>query len=207
MRFEDATRPQLLTALRSLLQERDQLQRRLAELEEANQRMQRDCATVERENATLSHLQVASRLLHRTLDRKEVVTAIQEIIINLVGSEQVALFDYETKRQRLVLISSFGVDEQAYAELGLDAGAIGDCARSGEIQLMPSDEADAANGRPSVCVPLRVGKRVAGVLVLFRLLAHKVGFEEVDFAIFDLISQQGGVALISTYPTGARPWK
>jgi nitrate/nitrite-specific signal transduction histidine kinase len=207
MRFDEASRPELLTALRSLLKEHEEMQQQLKELEAAHRRLVREHAALERENATLSHLQVASRLLHRSLDRKEVTTAIQEIIINLVGSEQVALFDYEGRSKRLTLISSFGIDAQAWASIPVGEGPIGDCIRTGEIQILLDEEADPAEGRPSVCVPLRLDQKVMGVLVLFKLLAHKTGLEEVDFALFDLLSQQAGVALVSTSPTGARLWK
>jgi hypothetical protein len=207
MRFDEASRPELLTALRSLLKEHEDMQQQLTELQSSHRRLAREHAALERENATLSHLQVATRLLHRSLDRNEVTTAIQEIIINLVGSEQVALFDYEMKRKKLTLISSFGIDAQMWASLPLPEGPIGDCIRTGEIQVLLAEEADPAEGRPSVCVPLRIDQKVTGVLVLFKLLAHKTGLEEVDFALFDLLSQQAGVALVSTYPTGARPWR
>jgi hypothetical protein len=195
MRFEEASHSELLTAVRTLLQERNQLQRQLAQLHTLQERQARELAAVEKENATLGHLQVASRLLHRTLDRRAVVTAIQEIVVNLVGSEQLALF--ERDGERLQVVSVFGVDERAWNGRP-DQGVIGECARSGELLV-------AAPAEPSVCVPLRVDDRVVGVLVLFRLLAHKCGLEDVDYALFDLLSQQAGVALASTRE--ARPWK
>jgi GAF domain-containing protein len=71
----------------------------------------------------------------------------------------------------------------------------------------PGERADAATRKPSACVPLVVDGRTVGVLALFRLLAHKSGFEEVDYALLELLSQQAGVALVSTYATGAWRWR
>lgn len=198
MRLEDATRPELLTVLRSLLTERDDLQRHVDALEDAHDKLVRDYVAIEREHAVITHLHVAGSLLHRSLDRRQVLTAVVEICINLVGSEQVALFERDDDPQRLNLIASFGVDETAYAAVSVAHGAIGEAVQTGTIQLATSDEADAAGGKPAVCVPLRVATEVVGVLVLFRLLPHKVGFEHVDFALFDLLSEQAGVALAAT---------
>jgi hypothetical protein len=207
VRFDEATRPQLLIALRSLLTERDDLQRKVSELEYENQRISQESATFERENATLSYLQVASRLLHRSLDRKQVVTAIEEVVVNLIGCEQVALFDYEVRGKQLALISSFGIDQEKYKTLPIGDGPIGDCVRTGEIQLSVDADGGQPDGAPTACVPLKLENRVVGVLVLFKLLIHKTGLEDTDLALFDLISQQGGVALVSTYPTGVRSWR
>jgi hypothetical protein len=195
VRLEDATRPELLTVLRSLLQERDELQRRIDELELAHERLRREHAAVERDHAVGSHLQVAGRLLHRSLDRRQVLTAILEICINLVGCEEIALFERGGDGERLGLIASFGVDEAAWASVAIDAGAIGQAAATASIQLAGGDSGD---GTPVACVPLCVERHVVGVLVLFRLLPHKAGFEPVDLALFDLLREEGGVALAAS---------
>jgi len=195
VRLEDATRPELLTVLRSLLQERDELQRRIGELEVAHERLRHEHAVVERDHAVGAHLQVASRLLHRTLERRQVVTALVEMCINFVGCEELALFERNGDAERLTRIASFGVDEAAFASVPIDDGAIGMAARTASIQLASGDGGD---GEPVACVPLCVEREVVGVLVLFRLLPHKSGFEPVDFALFDLLREQGGVALAAT---------
>jgi GAF domain-containing protein len=209
MRLEDATRPELLTALRALLEERDELRQRSAVLEDELQRVARECALTERENATLTHLQVANRLMHRTLDGTKVLKSIQEIIINLVGCEQIGLFEREKRpRDRLTLISSYGIDEKSWQYVALDDGPIGECARTGALWMAgPGDRPEATSRQPSACVPLLLDGRTVGVLVLFRLLAHKNGFEDVDYALLELLSQQAGVALVSTYATGAWRWR
>ena len=206
MRLEDATRAQLLTVLRSLLHDRDELQRRIDALEDAHERLGREHAALEREHAIVSQLHVAARLMHGSLDRGRVVAAIVEICINLVGSEEVALFERDEARPRWRLVGSFGVDEAAYASVPIDEGPIGAAARTASIQLLAPEDADAgataADGPPAACIPLRAGDAVIGVLVLFRLLPHKTGFEPVDLALFDLLCEQGGVALAATTEAG-----
>jgi hypothetical protein len=209
MRLEDATRPELLTALRALIEEREELQHKSAAQEDELQRVMREAAIIERENAALTHLQVANRLLHRTLDGTKVLKSMQEIIINLIGCEQIALFEREKRpRDRLALISSYGIDEKSWQFVAIDDGPIGECAATGRMWLSgPGDLPDATARKPSACVPLNVDGRTVGVLVLFRLLAHKNGFEDIDYALLEMLSQQAGVALVSTYATGAWRWR
>src|SRR5258706_11176407 len=48
---------------------------------------------VEVQSSSVANLYVASFRLNGTLDRKEVLSAIQEIVINLIGSEELAVFE------------------------------------------------------------------------------------------------------------------
>jgi hypothetical protein len=67
---------------------------------------------VEQQNSNLANLYVASYRLHGTLDRGEVIAAIQEIIANLVGSEEAALFEIDPDKKELELVASFGLDRE-----------------------------------------------------------------------------------------------
>ena len=73
-------------------------------------------AEVEQQNSNLANLYVASYRLHGTLDRAEVIAAIQEIIANLVGSEEAALFEIDPDTKSLELVASFGYRVPAHLE-------------------------------------------------------------------------------------------
>jgi hypothetical protein len=91
------------------------------------------------------------------------------------------------------------VEDGQYATLPLDgAGAIAEAVRTGAIQLLTSGGDGDGAARPVACVPLCAGGDVVGVLVLFSLLPHKAGFEPVDLALFDLLLEEGAVALSAT---------
>jgi hypothetical protein len=55
------------------------------QIEEANRRSSEEYMSVQQENANLANLYVASYRLHGTVERREVVLAIQEIVANLIG--------------------------------------------------------------------------------------------------------------------------
>src|SRR6516164_8621394 len=92
--------------------EETRLKQHLAETQAENKRFFEQYAEVEQENSNLANLYVASYRLHGTLDRAQVLDVIQEIVINLVGSEEMGIFEMEEDGASLRLISSFGIDPE-----------------------------------------------------------------------------------------------
>ena len=91
-------------------------------------------AEIETQNSNLANLYVASYRLHGTLDRKEVIDTLQEIIANLIGSEEAGLYElHEGKQQTLELVASFGLAPDAHRSVPLGSGRVGQAARSGDI--------------------------------------------------------------------------
>src|SRR5436305_12172105 len=101
------------------------------ELEKLEQR----CMEVEQHNSDLTNLYVASNRLHERRDRREVLAAIQEIVINLVGSEELAVFEVSEDGASLELVDSFGVEKEKFARIPLGTGSIGQVAARGEPVL------------------------------------------------------------------------
>src|SRR6185295_2122768 len=112
-----------------------ELQDQLAHIEEENQRFSEKYVEVEQHNANLANLYVASYRLHSTLKRQEVLETIQEIIINLIGSEELGIFELEPGRKALDLVSSFGIEAKRYGGIPLGSGLIGKVALTGETYL------------------------------------------------------------------------
>jgi len=101
--------------------EQSDLRRQLAEVEAANQSSSRQYFEVEQQNNNLANLYVASFQLHSTLDRGEVLAAIKEIVINLIGSEELAIYEMDDDGRELKLVGSFGIDPGTYATVQLGA--------------------------------------------------------------------------------------
>ncbi len=174
-------------------EERERLRARLAEIEAENQRMCDEYVAAQEKSTDLAQLYVALERIHGGLSRAETLAALQEIVINVVGSEELAIF--ERRGDGLALVQSFGIDPEPWRELRLVGGAI---ARAAEGKLyVAGRDGKPARGEEdlSACIPLRVGDRVAGVIAVFRLLGHKPGLGEIDRAVFDLISAHAGLAL------------
>jgi GAF domain-containing protein len=158
-------------------------------------------AAVEQQNSNLANLYVASYRLHGTLDRSEVIAAVQEIIANLVGSEEAALFEIDPDTKTLELVASFGVDRDQCHPIPVGSGLIGLTARTGEILVVDPSQASGATGlesRLTACIPLKLDGTVTGVIAIFGLLPQKGGIEDLDRELFDLLATQAAFALYCT---------
>ncbi len=153
------------------------------------------CTALEAEVGVLSNLYVASQRLHETLDRVSVLRAIEEILINLVGSEELAIFELDASGATLSLSWSFGIERQRYLLRALDDGPIGRAVRSGKIVIVDGEPAPPDEPRVTACVPLKLRDRVIGVIVLFQLLPQKPRLEQVDRDLFDLLATAAAAAL------------
>ena len=203
---EKMTLQEKLLALREELDriyhEQSDLRRQLAEVEAANQKYSYQYLEVEHQNNNLANLYVASYQLHSTLDRGEVLAAIQEIVINLIGCEELAIYEMDAGGTALRLAGSFGIDPAVYATVPVGSGIIGKTALSGEIYL-PGKSADLARApreaHLTVCVPLKLGETVSGALAIFRLLPQKNGgLEAIDYELFNLLATHAATALYLT---------
>jgi hypothetical protein len=174
-------------------EERERLRARLAEIEAENQRVADEYVAIQEKSTELAQLYVALERIHGGLTRAETLAALQEIVINVVGSEELAVF--ERRADRLALVQSFGIDPEPWRDQAADRGALG-AASGGKLYVAGREVAPAPGEEDlTACIPLRVGKDVVGVVAIFRLLGHKPVLGEVDHALFELIASHAGVAL------------
>jgi hypothetical protein len=176
-----------------------ELNQRIAQLEAENRRLTDQYVTAQERAGDLALRFAALERLHGGLGRGETLAALQEIVINIVGSEELAVLALEG--ERLSLIQSFGIDPEAWRSVAVRPGALARAA-AGELWIAGRDAEGPGDGLVSACVPLRAGARVVGVLVIFRLLGHKPGLGEADLAVLGLISDHAGIAL-HLRPAGA----
>ena len=177
-----------------------ELQDQLAHIEEENQRFSEKYVEVEQHNANLANLYVASYRLHSTLNRQEVLDTIQEIIINLIGSEELGIFELQPGHTSMELVSSFGIEPDRYRHIPLGAGLIGKVGQTGETYLREPTQQNgngltADEHHLTSCIPLKVDGRVTGAIAIFRLLQQKNGLQEVDYELFHLLATHAATAL------------
>ena len=176
------------------LDKQQRLARELSQAEDENHLFSERFVEIEEHNNNLACLYVASYRLHETVDRSEVLTALQEIIINLIGSEEFVILESEPTGGGLSVAASFGVDQERIAGLELESGPIGRTIRSGAMSLA-EQEPEGFPDELLACIPLKLGPRVHGVIVIFRLLAHKRTLEPLDYELFDLLASHAASSL------------
>ena len=171
--------------------DRDQYRQRVDEIENERRRFAERYVEVEQQNTNLANLYVASYQLNGTLDRERVIAAMQEIIINLIGSEELGIWEVEENLDALSLVGSFGIDADRWAAIPIGRGMIGEVAETGDRFI-----AEAPNDwNLTACVPLKLDEKVVGVIGIFRLLQQKPGLEEIDYELFDLLGSHAASAL------------
>jgi GAF domain-containing protein len=176
-----------------------ELQGRIKELEAEVGRLGAALSQARRRAAEAASLYVAIHRLHSTLDRAQVLLALEGIVASLLGCEQMAVFEMVGSPPVLLPISVVGIRPSTVPNVRLGEGMIGAVAHTGEPWFAgdygPYDE----RGHPlTACVPLRVDGAVTGVLALYALLAHRGPLESADRELLDLLGTHAGTALYAT---------
>lgn len=172
---------------RSVAGELERLRARFDEVAHENEHFAEKYQHIEEQSSNLANLYVASYQLHTSVDTEAVLMAIQEIVINLIGSEQLAI--YERHGNSFRLAASFGLDEGHTLPLVTGEFAV---ERLGEGHIFD----EPTQQQPlTACVPLRIGERVIGAILVFRLLEHKPSLEQVDHELFELLAVHAATAL------------
>ena len=188
-----------LEAERTLLEAKvDQLR---ADIDRRGADLLAEYERIEQQNTHLANLYVASYRLHETVERDQLLAVIQEILANLVGSEEIGIFDVDPDRDTLSLLWSAGVDAERYRSISTRHGLIGRAVRTGEVVVV--GDSGGVRVLPeemhlTACVPLKLDGRVTGVITVFRLLTHKPALTRVDRELFDLLATHAATALYCT---------
>ena len=200
--------------VRGLQQRLRELEERLAELEaryrkveEENKEFADRYIEIEEQNNNLANLYVASYQLHSTLDYKEVVRIVQEIVINLIGAEAFHLFMVSEKTGQLELESSEG-QECPVPTITMGEGRIGTAAKNGENYFADSvaHAEPTPFDQPIAVIPLKIKDSVIGVISINKLLVQKTSFTTMDYELFTLLAGHAATAVFSAklYSTSTR---
>ena len=145
----------------------------------------------------LANLYVVSYQILGSLSREAVLTAIADIIVTLIGSEEFAIFELREGSAPPLLLASSGVEPLHHATLGTPSRIRQKAIERGTVAVRRRDREGDARDPLEACIPLKVGDRVAGIIMIYRLLSHKAALEPLDLEIFGLIGLCGGAALFS----------
>jgi len=196
----EATRLETLMQLEKARHDRDvatleleRLRARYDDVEHENETYAEKYHQIETQSSNLSNLYVASYQLHASVERESVLSTIQEIVVNLIGSEEVAIFEFHADANEFRLASAFGVEQTKLKSFKAGSGPIGSRLLSGEVFV--NDHVSGGEDKLTACVPLRIGERITGAILVFRLLEHKQGLQPVDHELFELLAIHASTAL------------
>jgi len=156
-----------------------------ADLAEKNRNYAERFHQIERENASLASLYVATYQIHSGSGPGEVLRTVLEILVNFVGAKTFSVFILDEETRLLRPIATEGMPPPAPVPLG--EGRIGRVCESGQ----GSFDGDA----PRIAVPLLWKQRVVGVVAIWELLSQKTELLDVDYELFHLLGAHAASAL------------
>jgi len=136
--------------------------------------------------------------LQNALDREDALEAIREVVANLIGAEELAVFKADKQKGALWLYWSSGVDPEQYPYLDALQEPLLDEVLAGKSFFHGDENRErlvSLHDPVSALVPIKIDRAIAAVLVIFRLLPQKGQMELVDRKICEAISTYGGRAL------------
>lgn len=194
-----AENERLAARIRELEQEKEDILRRIKLVEEENQDFANRYVDIETENNNLANLYIASYQLHSTLDFREVLQIITEIVINLIGAEEFAVMLFDEKNGKLEAVTGEGVSCSEVPVVAPGEGVIGTVLQGGESFFVTDIENYVKElARPLACIPFKIKDHVIGTLVIYKLLVHKKRFAQVDYELFTLLAGHAATALFSS---------
>src|SRR5688572_23054138 len=154
---ESAIVRDLTKRIRELEERLSHTEDRYRKVEQENKEFADRYIEVEEQNNNLANLYVASYQLHSTLDYREVIRIVQEIVINLIGAEAFHLFMVSEKTGRLELEVSEGQAAPITA-IPIGQGIIGAAAKTGENYFSPqvSHREPTPFDQPIAVIPLKI---------------------------------------------------
>jgi transcriptional regulator with GAF, ATPase, and Fis domain len=190
----------LQQTIAQLEQEKTTLVDKYKEVEEENKDFANRYLEVEEENNNLANLYVASYQLHSTLDFKEVLRIVIEIIINLIGSDRFAIFLLDDSSQVLSVVASEGLREGEIKKVKVGEGIIGTAAKTGESYFEEDLEhfKPTSELHPIVCIPFKIKEHIIGVITIFNLFEQKrKKLTRVDYELFSMLAGHAATAIFS----------
>jgi hypothetical protein len=166
-------------------------------------------AEIEERHNDLANLYVASYQLHASFDPDEVVAAISEIVINLIGAEVFALYSCDPESGRLTPVACEGRPLASFPVIAVGEGVIGSVVADGDLYVAPplaeGEPEGQGDGEPVAVIPLSARGKALGAIALYKLFDQKAGLSELDRQLFGLLASHAASALLSSRLLPASP--
>jgi nitrate/nitrite-specific signal transduction histidine kinase len=153
---------------------------------------------LEQRNSELATLYFACNRLHTCERRDEVFGAIIELVVNIVGSEAVGIYETSPDGQDLIHAASFGVDTERCMPRRITGGIVDAAMSKQHFVERRADAAVAEEADVTACIPLCTGARAAFAIIVFRLLPQKPALADFDRELFGMLATHAGLALQAT---------
>ena len=193
---DDAIRD-LLTKIEALEKEKMRLYKRMDSATQENMDYMGRYKEMEKELDTMANLYVCSYQLHAALETSEVLSVIEQMLMQFIGAKSFSIFltDKKSDEQKLVPVHAFHCDEVKGTEIKWNEGPIGEAAYT-KLNYVGDIEKQKKKGEPLACIPIVLGETTVGVIAIYDLLEQKKEFVEIDYELFRLLALHSASAII-----------
>jgi len=194
----------LVRDLKSLRTELDLLKRQHANIVQKLERtirmrseLEKRCCEIEKKHADFVSLFVAGYQFQPSLDVREIIRGISEIMINFIGAEHFGIYLYHPEGSELLPIGGEPGEEDELKRVPIGENFLSQVVRSGELFVNIDARPSNGDGLPVAAVPLMVSKELVGVLTISKLLAHKSDLEPIDLELLELLRRHASTSLLA----------
>lgn len=193
---DDAIR-ELLVKIDHLEEEKKRLRSRAEVAVQEIRDYQGRYSEVEKELDAMANLYVASYQLHATLEPNEVLSVIEQVLMQFVGVGAFAIYLARDGggTKKLEPVHAFQCEGLEIREETWNSGPIGEAAATG-VYFVNHPERVEEPGAPLACIPMVLGDVAVGAIAIYGLLAQKREFVNIDFEIFKLLALHAASAII-----------
>lgn len=193
---DDAIRD-LLVKIEDLEKEKHSLRGRAHDATQESLDYKSKYSEVEAELSAMANLYVAAYQLHATLETQEVLSVIEQLLMQFVGAGSFAIFVIASRDNERVLepVHAFECDVTDKRRVPMDRGVLGEVA-STQVYFVRDPERPVEEGEPLACVPLVLAGTTVGVIAIYELLEQKTEFVEIDFELFKLLGLHSASAIV-----------
>jgi hypothetical protein len=195
---DDAIR-ELLVKIDQLEDEKKSLRERAAVAVQEIHDFQGRYSEVEKELDAMANLYVASYQLHATLDPTEVLSIIEQVLMQFVGVGSFAVYVARDRGGAKMLepVHAFQCEGVTIENVPWNEGPIGEAAAA-QVHFVNHPDRVENESAPLACIPMVLGEVTAGVIAIYGLLEQKKEFVEIDFEIFKLLALHAASAIIGS---------
>lgn len=189
----------LRQALERVGRESASLVRVAASLEEFVRSQEGRYAELEQELNDTALLYVASYQLQARVEPKEVLRHIRELLEQLVGVESFALYLGAADGVARPVASKGIPDAELVTLRVADEPLQSAFAKKTPIVVELNPLPRGTLQKPLAVVPLALGERVIGAIVVVSLFAHKTGWAQVDHQLLHLLASHAASSLVAAH--------
>jgi hypothetical protein len=163
------------------------------------------CSGLEAQYRRLMHFYAAAQKLLASESREDLFAAIQEVVTNLIGCEEIGIFRINEEKCNLSCVSSLGLDQAGLEYIPIGCSLIGATMLNrepyfgGATKYRLPQEANI-----TACVPLHWNNRLLGAIGIFRLLPQKPVLTAEDKELLHLVGKMASTLLLCTAVDGCR---